>query len=267
MSVIHCHRRGRRLGQHFPGNVRHLLGINISRHAQHHISGPVKGPMALIQGVRRDAGDRLHRPCYPVSHGMADVHGFQQTIVHLVVRVVLAHADLLRDDALFLINALWRKPGNRHKGQQHTQVFLKAPHAVKIIARHGRGGKSIGIHPVGSHALKGVAILCVKGFVLQEVGYPRRGRQPLPILSPKPQIHPAVPGGKKGELLGVFRPHIHINAQPVGQCAVINTLAQGTVFQLVHRLTPPSPSDDKRCPASALGRPLSPDPPSPTPPP
>ena len=198
---------------------------------------------------------------------MADVHCLQQAIIRLVVGVVLAHADLLGDNALLLGHALRGEPRHGYEGQQGAQILLKAPHTVEIVARHGRGGECVGVHPIGRHALEGVPILGIKGLVLQKVGHPRRGVQPFPVLPAEAQIHPAVTGGKKSELLGVFRPHIHVDIQSIGQQAVADALAQRGIFQLVHPLSPPSPSGGIWYPASAFGRPRPPGPPSPPPPP
>ena len=75
--------------------------------------------------------------------------------------------------------------------------------------------------------------------MLQEVGHSRRGVHPVPVLVVKAKVHATVTGGKKGELLGVFRPHIHQNLQAVFQAVAMNLLAQQLIFPQFHVSPPP----------------------------
>ncbi len=205
--------------------------------------------MALVQGVRRDLSDGLHRPRHPDADGVSGVHGLHQLVVDLVAGVVLAHPDLLADDALLLGHALLGKPGLGHKGQQGAQVVLKALDALEVVARHGGGCVGVGVHPLGGHPLEGVSVLGVEHLVLQEVGHSLGGIHPFAVLPPEAQVHAAVPGGEKGELLAVLRAGVHVHVQPVGEDGMPDRLPQGGVIALNHGPRPPFPSGGIPCPA------------------
>ena len=197
--------------------------------------------MALVEGIRSDVSDGLHRPRHPGTNRVVDIHSFQQTIIRLIIGIVLAHPDLLADDALLLGYALRREPRHRYERQQRAQIVLESSHSVEKVAGHGRGRERVGIRPVGSHALERVPILRIEGLVLQEMGHSRRRVQPFAVLTSKAHVHPTIPGGEKGKLFAVLRAHIHINVQSIRQHAVGYRLAQRGVFQLIHSRPPPFP--------------------------
>ena len=55
---------------------------------------------------------------------MIVIHGLQQIEQHSPGGIILDHADLLTDNALFLVHACLGKVRLLYKGQQDTQGFL-----------------------------------------------------------------------------------------------------------------------------------------------
>ena len=195
--------------------------------------------MTAVQYLRGDLGNGCLAACHSHPHRVVLIHGLHELVVHFHVRVVQAHADFLGNDALLLGHALLCKIRRGDKTQQGAQVILKAPGTLKIVARDGRSGKGIVHCPVGGHDLQHVSLLGIKHLVLQEVGHPCRSIHPVPVLVVKAQVHATVAGGKKGELLGVFRPHIHQNLQAVFQAVAMDILAQQLIFPQFHVSPPP----------------------------
>ena len=48
-------------GQDAAGDVRDVNGVHVSHYGQYHVGGGVERPVAVVQRLRRDAGDALHR--------------------------------------------------------------------------------------------------------------------------------------------------------------------------------------------------------------
>ena len=189
--------------------------------------------MAGVEGVRGDVGDGLDGPGDGGADGVVVVEPLQHGEEHLVLRVVLDHADLLADDALLLVHALLGEVGDGDKGEENLQVLIEFLRALEVVARDGRAGEGVGAGPVGRQVLEGVAVLGVEHLVLQEVGHPRRGVPPLAVQL-KAHVHAAVIGGEKGVALLKLRLLVHIDVQAVLQLCVKNPLPQPGVFRTVH---------------------------------
>ena len=161
-------------------------------------------------------GDAFHRTGNG-SPGRADaVEGLHHPGVDLPVRVILNHPDLLADDALLLGHALLGKIRNGDEGEQDLQILGKVRRGIEVVARHGVGGKGIGLRAVFSQFLQGVAFLGIEHLVFEIVGDAGRCIQPAAIQT-KTGIHTAVACGKKGVLLGIAGLGDHAHLQPVGQ--------------------------------------------------
>ena len=203
--------------------------------------------MAVVQGLVRDLRNALHRPGHPVPDGVVVIEHGEQVVVNADARVVLAHADLLGDDALLLLYRLRREIGGGDKVQQHTQVFLKALGTLKIIAGDAAGGEGVGVGPVGGENAQGVfPVGQVEHLVFQKMGHARRGVQSLPVHG-EAAVGAAVIGGKDGIGRAEAGLGDHPQAQAVGQRGGIHALADIVVFIQLH-LHPPPPG---RCPSKS----------------
>ena len=93
-------------------------GVHVAHHGQDHVGRRIERLVAVIQRLRRDVGNALHRARDGGAGGAGPVQCLQHAGIDLPVGVVLDHADLLGDDALLLGDALLRKIGNGYEGQQ-----------------------------------------------------------------------------------------------------------------------------------------------------
>ena len=83
--------------------------IEVARYRQHHVVQVVEAVIAAIEQVGVDPGDGLHGTGDVDAQRMLLIERTEQVEVHLPVGVIVIHADLLPDDALFL--------GNRSLGE------------------------------------------------------------------------------------------------------------------------------------------------------
>ena len=207
--------------------------IHVAHHCQNHVGGGVECLVAVVQRLRCDVGDTLHRPGDRGPGSALLVQGLHHPGVELPVGVVLDHADLLADDPTLLFHALPGEIGDGDEGEQGPKVLLKMLGGLKIIAGDGVAGKGVGGGPVGRQLLERVALSGVEHLVLQVVGNARRCVQPLTVQT-EAGVHPAVPGGKEGVLLGVLRLGDHADLQSVGQHLPVDGLADPLVKRLLH---------------------------------
>ena len=107
--------------------------------------------MAGVEGVGGDVGDGLLGAGDGHPDGVVIKQALHQAVKHLVVRIVLHHADLLADDPLLLVHALLGEIGNGDEGEQDAQVLLKFLCALEIVACDGVAGEGIGGGAVGRH--------------------------------------------------------------------------------------------------------------------
>ena len=104
---------------------------------------------------------------------------------------------------------------------------------IKIVGRHGIGGKGIGFRTVFSKLLQGVALPGVKHLVLQIVRDACRSIQPFSI-QPEAGIHAAVTGGEKGVLLAVAGLWDHADLQAVCKALAADRLADPLIKRFLH---------------------------------
>ena len=127
---------------------------------------------------------------------MGGIELAQQPVVHGAAGAVLAHLDLLGDDALLLLHGLRREIGGGDKVQQQAQVFFKHPRAVEIVRRHIGRGEGIGIGAVLSQKRQSVVtVRQIKHLVFQIMGYAGWGVVSDAIQC-KAAVSPAVIGRK-----------------------------------------------------------------------
>ena len=182
------------------------------------------------------------------------IHGLQQLIVDHVFRVILAHADFLGNNPLLLGHTLPSEVGHGNETQQGTQVLLKPLGALEKIASNVGGSECVVHRTVGRQNLQCAPVLGVKHLVLQKMGNPRRRVHPsasIPTL--EAQVHPPIPGGKKGKLFTIFRTFDHDHPQAVGQLMGVYCLSQCGIFQTLHLTLPPFRSVGKPCPVRLFG--------------
>ena len=200
----------------------------------------VKGAVAVVERVRVDLGDALDRAGDVVAHGMALIQQLHQLEVDRVIRHVVVHADLLRDDAPLLFHGLGREVGRRDKAQQRAQVLLKVLRAAEIIHRLIIGGEGIGIRAHDGHALQDVdAVGHVEHLVLEIVRHARGGVAPL-SREQKAAHQSAVIGAEAGKAgrKALLRDHAH--AQAVRQHRALERFADAVIAfrQDLHRFPP-----------------------------
>ena len=222
------------LRQYFFRDAGNLLGIDVALHAQHHIGRRVEDLVAVIEGLRGDLRDALHRTGDAVADGVMGIEHFQQIVVNPHTGVILAHADLLRDDALLLLHGLIGKIRGGDKVQQHPQIFLKALGALEVVAGDARGGKGVGVGPVcRENVQRVVAVRQVEHLMFQIVGHARRGVERPPVHS-KAAAGSAVIRGEGGVEGGKILLRHHADLQSVVQYGGVQRLADAGIIMLVY---------------------------------
>lgn len=96
----------------------------------------------------------------------------EQVEVHLPVGVIVIHADLLSDDALFLGNRSLGEIGLGDKLQQDAQALLKMVGAGEEIGSLVKGGIGIGVGAGLGILGEGIAVLAVEHLVFQIMAMP-----------------------------------------------------------------------------------------------
>ena len=84
--------------------------------------------------------------------------------------VVVAHADLLPDNALFLGNAFRREVRRLDKGEQDLQRSLEVVGAAEEIAGLVERGERVGVGTSLGVQVEHIAVLVLEQLVFQEVG-------------------------------------------------------------------------------------------------
>ena len=106
-----------------------------------------------------------------------------QTLVradeHLPAGCVLYHADLLIDNAAFLLHVFVRKVRREHEFEQNLQIFLKPVGAGEVVRRHGVARKRIRACTGTGEFLERIAVLVLEHLVLEEVRHACRCVVPL----------------------------------------------------------------------------------------
>ena len=226
--------RGLLFGEHLLRDLHDRLGVHVALHAQHHVGGGVEDPVAVVERFGGDVGDALHSPRNAVADGVVGIEHLQQIVVNRKAGIILAHADLLGDDALLLLHGLLGKVRGGDKVQQHAQVFLKALGALKVIAGDARGGEGVGVGPVcRQNVERAVAVRQVEHLVLQIMGHARRGVELAPI-DRKAAAGPAVVCGKGGVEGGKILLRHHAYLQAVVENGGIQRLADAGVIKLLY---------------------------------
>ena len=241
------------LGQDLPCDGQHAFRIHVADDAQHHVRRVVEGSVAGVEGLGRDLGNALHRAGDGDVCGALFVQTAQQVRIDAPVGRVLGHADLLGDDAALFVDALLSKIGNRDKGEQDAQVFLKMLGAVEVIRRHGIAGEGVWLGSVLRKLLQRVAVLGVEHLVLEIVG-DAGGRIVPGIAQLELHVHAAVARGEKGIGAAVAGLWHDGNAQPVFQCFSQHGFTDARIVHFMHSLFPPPRAGNTRCPASCSVR-------------
>ena len=190
--------------------------------------------MQVIERLGCDGADAL----LTAGHGDADravrVQAAHQVFVHLPVRAVLDHADLLGDDAPLLLHRLLGEVGHADEAQQRFQVFREMLGAVKIVRRHGVGGKGVGLGAPLCQLLQHVPRFRVEHLVLQIMGDAGRGLRPAPAPA-ELHVHAAVAGGKHRVFAAKARFFHHVHRQAVGQGAAGQLFLQARIARRFHQ--------------------------------
>ena len=138
-------------------------------------------------------------------HVVVHKERIQKPVIKLVEGLVVAHTDLLTDDAHFLFHRLGGKIGLGHKFQKHGKIFVIAVGSGEEIRGHFRRGESVTACTKGGKMCEGVAaVLILKQLMLQKmgdtVGYGEKICIPIGL---KYAMHRAVTGSKQGKRLFV----------------------------------------------------------------
>ena len=198
--------------------VHHLVGGDATGHHQAHIVQVIVAIITAVQQFGSDLGDGLH--------GAGDVHAdgvlVEQTLQHIeqhaAVGLVLAHTDLLTDDALLLLHRLLGEVGVLHELQQNLQAGQDILGGVEHIGGAVKGGVGVGAGAGLRKLTEGVALLALEQLVLQVVGDALGHLLHAAVGGGQHVVHRAVFGGEHrvdGGSLGL-RPHHDTQAALVG---------------------------------------------------
>ncbi len=237
-AVVDLRHGAGRVRQHFTRDFLHTIRGDRAYDAQRHVRRVVKHLVAGVERLIRDLGDALHRARDGFADGVVRVQALHQVHVHGVVRVVLAHADLLSDDALLLFHALRREVRRCDKAQQRAEVFLKILRALKIVCGDVAGGEGVRLRAVrGERRERVVAVRHVEHLMLQKMRHARRRVDPL-IAETEAAVAAAVVRGEHGKAAVILRLAQHAQAQPVRQRRAIERLADAGILFILHRHPP-----------------------------
>ena len=218
-----------------------LFHGGVARRGQHHIARCIERLAAVVEHLRRNFRNALHRARNVAADGVLVVETLEQAGDEPPVRAVVVHFDLLPDDALLFGNGLLRKIRMRHHAQQHIQTFVQLLGSGEQIAGAVKAGERIGVGTGLGVLCKGVTVLVLKHFVLKEMRH--TGRQVhLFAAQPEVPVNGAEFGGKDDMGAGVARhgPHNDGQAGRQGLPLIGHGLLQQGLVILRHRQTPPS---------------------------
>ena len=173
---------------------------------------------------------------------MGVIQPLQHIQKHAPCRRIVAHFDLLPDDALLLLHRLLREIRMLHKIQQNVQRRPHIPGTSKQIRRAVKAGECIGGRAGRGIPLERIAVLTFKQLVLQIMRDPRRHGGFLRVVADAEHIvDRSVAGGKHRVGRGVVRLGIHKNGQSGGMVDPHTALAGARIrkFLLVHAPSPP----------------------------
>ena len=108
-----------------------LLHAGVARCGQHHIARGIERLAAVVEHLRRYAGNALHGTRNVAADGVAVVQALAQAGDEPPVGAVVVHLDLLPDDALFFGDGLLGEVGLAHHFQQHVRLSSSCSVAVK----------------------------------------------------------------------------------------------------------------------------------------
>ena len=137
---------------------------------QDHVVQVVKALIALVQKVCRDVGDGLLGAGDVDLHRVFVVEGLEQVEEDLPARLVEVHADLLPDDALFLLHRCLREVGVLDEVEEDLEVLLEVGRAGEEVTGAVEGRVCVGAGTGLREPFEGIQFFAFKEFVLEEVG-------------------------------------------------------------------------------------------------
>ena len=163
------------------------------------------------------------------------------------VRAVVVHLDLLADDPLLLLDGLLGEVGLVHHAQQDIQTLVHLLGGGEQIAGFVKAGVGVGRRTGPGKLGKGVAVLALKHFMLQEMGHARGQTHPAAVHL-KFQVDGAEAGAVDGVDAAVAGHGPHQNGQAVFQRQGLT--GHGGAHRLhgfiLHGWAPPFWSQDSR---------------------
>ena len=223
--------------QHLLGDPTDLYGIHIAHYTQHHIFRGVEGPVTDLQNLGRNLAQAFPGAQNGDADGVAAVHLGHEIFKIPAVRGVLAHSDLLIDDAVLPADAFLGEVGGGHKFHQKPQILFKILRAGEIVGRHVIAGEGVDIGAQGGEFRRHIPARQLEHFMFQKMGN-AGGNVVLPAVQTKIPVDGAEIRGKIGKLPGKPRLWNHQDIQPAGQGFGVQGLVQTLAVGMFHASTP-----------------------------
>ena len=201
----------------------------------------VKDAVAVVERFGCDLRDALHGTGDVLADGVVVVERAQKLEISGIAGAVLAHADLLTDDALLLGDALLGIVRRGNVGEQQPEIFHEVFRTREIIRRVAGAGEGVGARAERGEVRKDVAsVRHIKHLVLEEMGDARGRIDPLAVHL-EAAVRPAVARGEKGRVFAKARLDRDENGKPVRKNFLIQCFAEIGIFVLVHSVSASSP--------------------------
>ena len=170
------------------------------------------------------------------AHRMIAVQALIRADEHLPIGCVLYHADLLIDNAAFLLHVFIREVRREHEFKQNLQILLKPVGAGKVIRRHSVACEGVRTCTGAGEFLQCIAVLILEHLMLKEVRNARRCVIPLALKGER-CVHRTEIGRQNGEGLAEALLGQIADTQTVCQRAGLHTLVQSGII-LCHFAAP-----------------------------
>ena len=201
----------------------------------------VKDAVAVVERFGRDLRNAFHGAGNVLADGVVVVERAHKLEVSGVAGAVLAHADLLRNDALLLGDALVGIVRRGDVGEQQPEIIHEVFRAGEVIRREAGAGEGVGACAERGEVGKDVApVRHIEHFVLEKMGDARGRIDPLAVYL-EAAIRPAVARGEKGRVFAKARLYRDKDGKPVRENFLVQRFAEIRVFVLFHSVPASSP--------------------------
>ena len=150
----------------FSRHFNNRVEVGRTAYNEHHIGRTVKRLMAAEQDLRCNWCNAFHTAGNRDPYRMLCIEALKHADIGLPARHILHHADLLTDDALFLLYIFIRKIRSKYKFKKDLEILLKFAGAGKMVGRHRVTGEGVGRCAGHAKLLKRIAVLILKHLML-----------------------------------------------------------------------------------------------------